>query len=376
MTIAIVGGGLAGATVATELRERGHEGPVTIYAAEPHLPYERPPLSKGVLLGNDEPDSVFVHDLDWYREHDVVVRRGTRVTAIDPARHVLGTADGEEPYEKLVLATGSSPRRMRLADECGKPVVYLRTIEDSRRLREALSSSPSVAIVGGGWIGLEVAAAARSMGCAVAVFEMAEQPLHAVLGPEIGKAFADLHRGHGVDLRLGAAVTAADLAAADLVVVGIGAVPSVELAADAGLAVDNGVLVDATLRTSSPDVFAIGDIANHDHPVLGHRVRVEHWDNAIEQGKTVAHNLLGDDSPYERQPYFFTDQYDLGMEYVGHVGPAGYDEVTIEGDLAGAFRAYWQRDGVVVAAMHANDWDASDAIRASIGTSFAKGAAG
>jgi 3-phenylpropionate/trans-cinnamate dioxygenase ferredoxin reductase subunit len=159
-------------------------------------------------------------------------------------------------------------------------------------------------------------------------------------------------------------------------VVGIGAVPSVELVADAGLAVDNGVLVDATLRTSSPDVFAIGDIANHDHPVLGHRVRVEHWDNAIEQGKTAAHNLLGDNAPYERQPYFFTDQYDLGMEYVGNVGPAGYDEVAIEGDLAGAFRAYWQRDGVVVAAMHANDWDASDQIRASIGTSFAKGAAG
>ena len=376
MTIAIVGGGLAGATVATELRERGYEGPVTIYAGESHLPYERPPLSKGVLLGNDEPDSVFVHDAAWYRSHDVVVQQATLVMAIDPARHVLGTASGEEPYEKLVLATGSQPRHMRLADDCGKPVVYLRTIEDCRRLREALAASPKVVVVGGGWIGLEVAAAARSAGCSVTVFEMGAQPLHAVLGPEIGKAFADLHRGHGVDLRLGAAVTAEDLAEADLVVVGIGAVPSVGLAADAGLAVDNGVLVDAQLRTSAPDVYAIGDIANHDHPVLGHRVRVEHWDNAIEQGKTVAHNLLGDNESYQRQPYFFTDQYDLGMEYVGHVGPAGYDEVAIEGDLAGAFRAYWQRDGVIVAAMHANDWDAGDAIRASIGTSFAKGAAG
>jgi NADPH-dependent 2,4-dienoyl-CoA reductase/sulfur reductase-like enzyme len=357
MTIAIIGGGLAGATVATELRARGHEGPVTIYAAEPHLPYERPQLSKGALLGED---LTYVHNAEWYRDNDIELRRGTEVTEIDRAHHLLRTSDGEASYEKAVLATGSSPRRMALADASGTPVVYLRTIDDHKRLRDALAAKPKVTVVGGGWIGLEVAAAARSLGCAVVLYEQAEQPLLPVLGAEIGKAFADLHRAHGVDLRLGAAVT--DLRDADLVVVGIGAVPSVTLAS--GLTVDNGVHVDACLRTSDPDIYAIGDIANHDHPVLG-RLRVEHWDNAIEQGKTAAHNLVGDNEVYERQPYFFSDQYELGMEYFGHAGPR--DSVTITGDLAGAFRAYWQRDGVVVAAMHANDWDASEEVRASVG---------
>jgi 3-phenylpropionate/trans-cinnamate dioxygenase ferredoxin reductase subunit len=229
--------------------------------------------------------------------------------------------------------------------------------------------------VGAGWIGLEVTAAARAAGCEVTVYEQAALPLLGVLGPEVARVFAELHRAHGVDLRLGASVTAEDLRAADLVVVGIGVAPATELAESAGLAVDNGVLVDAQLRTSDRSVYAIGDIANHDHPRLGRRVRVEHWETAIEQGKTAAHNLVGAAEAYERLPYFFTDQYDLGMEYVGSVGPAGYDRVDIDGDPdsvasdQGAFRAYWVKDDVVVAAMHVNDWDASDAIRESIGTS-------
>ncbi|MDN5763046.1 MAG: FAD-dependent oxidoreductase [Microlunatus sp.] len=368
MRIAIVGGGLAGATAATELRDRGYDGRLTLCCAEQHLPYERPPLSKGYLLGNDELDSVFVHNADWYREHEVDLRLGTRVTGVDLSARRLVTDAGDESYDQLVLAMGAQPRRFTLAEESGVPVAYLRTIADSQRLRQAFADTPRVAIVGAGWIGLEVAAAARTAGCEVTVHEMAELPLVGVLGPEIGQVFADLHRGHGVDLRLGAAVTASDLAAADLVVVGIGAAPDISLAEAAGLEVENGVLVDEQLRASHPEVYAIGDIANQAHPRLGHRVRVEHWDNAIEQGKVVAHNLLGAQESYARLPYFFTDQYDFGMEYVGHVGPAGYDAVQVEGDTSDAFRAYWLRGEVVVAAMHANDWDASEEIKASIGT--------
>ena len=369
MSIIVVGAGLAGGTAVTELREQGYDGRLILIGSEDHPPYERPPLSKGYLMGKDPIENALVHDADWYVEHDVDFRPGTTVTALDPAAHQLTIGDETLSYDKLLLATGSSPRRLRLAEESGTPTAYLRTIEDSDRLKVAMAAGARFAIIGAGWIGLEVAAAAREAGCEVTVFEQADLPLLAVLGQEVAQAFADLHRAHGVDLRLGTAVTADDLQGYDLVVVGIGAAPVVELAEAAGLAVDNGVLVDAQLRTSDPDVYAIGDIANHDHPLLGRRIRVEHWETAIEQGKTAAHNLVGGEEAYERQPYFFTDQYDLGMEYVGSVGPDGYDRVDIDGDLHGAFRAYWIKGDTVVAAMHANDWDASDAIKESIGTS-------
>jgi 3-phenylpropionate/trans-cinnamate dioxygenase ferredoxin reductase subunit len=374
MTIIVVGAGLAGGTAVTELREHGYDGRLILLGSEAHPPYERPPLSKGYLLGNDPIDDALVHEQSWYGEHDVDFRPSTTVTAIDPAAHQV-TAGGETlDYDKLLLATGSTPRTFRLAEESGKPTAYLRTIEDSDRLKVAFAAGARIAVVGAGWIGLEVAAAAREAGCQVTVYEQAELPLVSVLGPEVAQVFADLHRAHGVDLRLGASVTADDLQSADLVVVGIGVTPNVELAETAGLRVDNGVLVDAQLRTSDPDVYAIGDIANHDHPSLGRRVRVEHWETAIEQGKTAAHNLAGGTEAYERLPYFFTDQYDLGMEYVGSVGPDGYDRVDIDGDLGavagdqGSFRAFWVKDGTVVAALHVNDWDASDVIRESVGT--------
>ncbi len=367
MTMAIVGGGLAGATAAAELRERGYDGPVVLYAAERHLPYERPPLSKGFLLGRSPLENMYVHDAAWYSEHDIDLRLSTRVTAIDPDGHLLRTSAGEEPFTRLLLATGASPRRLALADDGGVPVAYLRTIGDSERLRAAFAARPRVTIIGAGWIGLEVAAAAREAGCRVTVYELADLPLRGVLGPEAARVFAELHRSHGVEFVLGSPVPAAALNAADLVVVGIGAVPETSLAEAAGLRTGNGVLTDAQLRTSHPDIYAAGDVANQAHPLLG-RLRTEHWDNAIWQAKTAARNMLGGQEPYDRQPYFFTDQYDLGMEYVGYVGPDGYDDVIIEGDTASAFRAYWERAGVVVAAMHVNDWDASDEIRASIGT--------
>ena len=367
MTVVIVGAGLAGAKVAETLRERGFDGEIALLGSEEHLPYERPPLSKAVLLGDKEPDSATVHDEAWWREHDVDVRTGVEVQSIDLAERRVMTSAGDQPYEWLVLATGSEPRRLRVADESGRPVHYLRTVEDSLALREALTEGAKVAIVGAGWIGLEVAAAARLAGADVTVFETAELPLLAVLGPEVAQHFADLHRSHGVDLRLGAGVTTDDLSEADLVVVGIGAAPRTALAEAAGLEVDGGVLVDEFLRTSDDHVLAVGDIASEQHPVLGRRVRVEHWDNAIGQGKAAAATIIGAAEPYDRMPYFFTDQYDLGMEYWGHVGPDGYDRVITRGDFDGAFRAWWVRDDTVVAAMQANDWDASDEMRASVG---------
>jgi NADPH-dependent 2,4-dienoyl-CoA reductase/sulfur reductase-like enzyme len=367
MRVVIVGGGLAGASVAEELRSRGHDGQIVLLGDERHLPYERPPLSKAVLLGDAEPGSASLHDEDWWRERDIDVRTGVEVTSLDRERRVVVADNEEHSYDELVLATGSAPRRLGLADSSGRPVHYLRTMEDSASLKDALTAGTRVAIIGGGWIGLEVAAAARKAGSHVTVHESAELPLVAALGPEVAQRFADLHRSHGVDLRLGSGVTQEDLQEADVVVVGVGVIPRTGLAEAAGLDVDNGVLVDEMLRTSDPHVLAVGDIANQWHPTLGRRLRVEHWDNAIHQGKAAAATILGEGGPYTRVPYFFTDQYDLGMEYWGSVGPDGVDHVRTTGDFTGAFRAWWIRDDVVVAAMQANDWDASDEMRGSVG---------
>jgi 3-phenylpropionate/trans-cinnamate dioxygenase ferredoxin reductase component len=383
MSIVVVGGGLAAASAVDELRSNGYEGSIEVFCAEPHLPYERPPLSKEVLLGSAEEEKVFVHDKAWYDERDVTLHLDTPVTGLDLDRREV-VADGlSAGFDHLLLATGASPRRLAMADESGADVAYLRTIEDNRRLREAFGSAGRIVIIGGGWIGLEVAAAARNAGVDVTVVEMQDLPLLGVLGPEVARVFADLHREHDVDLRLGVGVDAIEASnggasevrltdgaslPADLVVVGIGVQPEVGLAREAGLAVGDGVLVDGHLRTSDPDVFAVGDIAEHDHPVLGRRIRVEHWDNAIHQARAAARVMLGGDQPYDRLPYFFTDQYDLGMEYVGSVGPNGYDEVVLRGDVSTrVFTALWLKGRRVVAAMHANDWDQIDPIRGIVG---------
>ena len=369
--IVVVGAGLAGATAVTALRDGGHDGPLVLLGAESHPPYERPPLSKGYLLGNDPIESAFVHDRQWYAAHDIDLRTGAFVTDLDLGRKSVSLLDGTEiAYDQLLLATGSRPRRLPLADDSGVPTAYLRTIEDSDRIRAAFGPGHRIVIIGAGWIGLEVAAAARAAGTEVTVFEVAELPLLRVLGPRVAQAFADLHRAHGVDLRLGTAVSAADLAGATLVVVGVGVAPDASLAQRAGLAVDKGLLVDATLRASHPGVYAVGDIANHDHPLLRRRVRVEHWDTAIEQAKVAAHNLVGgqEAEAYDRLPYFFTDQYDLGMEYVGYAAADADTEVVVQGDLgAEQWRAYWVSGGVVVAGMHVNEWGAIDEIREQIG---------
>lgn len=377
--IVVAGGGLAAAHAVEELRKRGFPGAVTVIGAEPHLPYERPPFSKGVLLGDAEPESAFVHPQEWYAEHDVELLLGTTATGIDLAARTVTAGRRALGYDRLLIATGAVPRRLPMADASGAPVLYLRTMDDSLALRARLAEGVHVLIVGAGWIGLEVAAAARRAGARVTVVEPAEVPLARALGERMGRLFAELHREHDVDLRLGTQATAiehveerTDVTLSDgerlhpdLLVVGVGVRPDTALAEAAGLATHDGILVDAALRTSDPHVWAAGDVANHDHPTLG-RLRVEHWDTAIQQGRHAAGAMLGDAAPYAAQPYFFTDQYDWGMEYVGRGRPD--DDLVTRGDpRRGGLTAFWVRDGIVVAGMQINDWDASDAVRALVG---------
>lgn len=373
-TFVIVGASLTGANAAQTLREEGFAGRVVLVGAEAELPYERPPLSKGYLLGNDERDSVFVHEADWYPQHSVELRLGRRAEHLDRAARTLRLDDGETlTYTKLLLATGAEPRALDLPGADLDGVHLLRRIDDCDRLAAALRGGGRVAVIGAGWIGLETAAAARELGCEVTVFEPQPTPLHAALGAEMGGFFADLHRRHGVDLRLGTGIaelrgtngrvgtvigTDGSEVAADTVIAAVGARPVTALAESAGLATDNGVLVDASLRTEDPDVYAAGDVANPSHPRYRQRVRVEHWDNAVNGGQAAARSMLGRAVEYGKLPYFFTDQYDVGMEFTGWFPPGGYDTVVTRGDLAGqAFFAFWLSGGRVVAAMHINMWD-------------------
>jgi 3-phenylpropionate/trans-cinnamate dioxygenase ferredoxin reductase subunit len=379
-TLVVVGGGLAAGKAVGTLREEGFTGRIVLFGNEPHPPYERPPLSKGYLMGTEQVP--YVHPREWYDEHEVDLRLGATVTSLDPAARTVTAGADVQRYDALLLATGAQPRRLPMADDSGAPVHYLRTIEDSDRLRALLTAGTRLALVGGGWIGLEVAAAAVAAGAHDTVLESAELPLVGVLGPEVAARFASLHRDHGVDVRVrvtleaiepaagGALLRLADGAAVEVdhVLVGIGAVPDTALAVAAGLTVDNGIRTDEHLRTSVPDIYAAGDVANALHPVLGRHMRVEHWDNAIRQGVVAARNLLGQEVAYERMPYFFSDQYDLGLEYVGGVGPDGYDEVIVrDGADAQAFTAFWLHRGRVLAGMHANIWDATSSIKAIVG---------
>ncbi|TDD65798.1 NAD(P)/FAD-dependent oxidoreductase [Jiangella aurantiaca] len=379
----IVGGGLAGAKGAEALREQGYDGPLVLIGDEPDRPYERPPLSKGYLLGNDERDSAFVHDEGWYARHDVDLRLGTTVVEIDPRTHTVVQDDGGTVrYAKLLLATGSSPRRLSIPGADAAGVYYLRRLPDSDAIKAAVGSVRRLLVVGGGWIGLEVTAAARTAGVEVTIVEAQELPLLGPLGPELARVFADLHTAHGVTLRTGVGierftvdgdgVSGAVLAdggrlEADAVVVGVGAVPNLQLAAAAGLRVRSGVVVDARLQSSDPDIVAAGDIAEADHPLLGAGIRVEHWANALNQPAVAASTMLGGDAVYDELPYFYTDQYDLGMEFHGLVTPDNYDEVAYRGDVAAReFVSFWLREGRVVAGMNVNVWDVGEPIKALI----------
>lgn len=375
MDIVIVGGGLAGGQTARALRAAGHTGEISLIAAEAHVPYERPPLSKKYLAGEVKFETAWVRPAAWYREHEVDLRLSTTATAVDRDRRHLTLYDGSQiSYDALVLATGSQPRRLGMPGATARNVYYLRTVEDADAIRATFGPENSLVIIGGGWIGLEVAATAREAGTAVTVLERAEVPLAGVLGPELGRVFADLHRSHGTKVRTdteiselvtqeglvtGVRLADGELLPADAVVVGIGVTPEVTLAERAGLDVDNGVLVDSGLRTSDRHIWAVGDIANHDHPLLKQRVRVEHWATAMRQPATAAVAILGEDAEYRRLPYFFSDQYDLGMEYIGHAPPGSYTEVVIRGDLVTRkFIAFWlSGDNRVLAAMNVNVWD-------------------
>ncbi|GAA4152834.1 NAD(P)/FAD-dependent oxidoreductase [Actinomadura keratinilytica] len=382
-TIVIVGASLAGAKAAETLREEGYRGRVVLIGEEVERPYERPPLSKGFLLGQEPREKAHVHDREWYEHNRVELRLGTAATAVDPSRHRVTLAGGEEiGYDRLLLATGASPRRLEVPGSRLQGLYYLRSLADAAALREAIApGGRRVVVAGAGWIGLETAAAARAYGNEVTVIEPEPTPLHAALGPEVGGLFADLHRRHGVVLRLdegvagfwGAGQVSAVVTSggaeipADVVIVGIGVRPNTAPAERAGLEVSDGVLVDQSLRTSDPDIFAAGDVAAAYHPLLGRRLRVEHWANARDGGAAAARAMLGREVSYDRIPYFFTDQYELGMELSGVAAPGEYDEVVYRGDVAGLeFMAFWLSGGRVVAGMNVNVWDVAPDVQALI----------
>jgi 3-phenylpropionate/trans-cinnamate dioxygenase ferredoxin reductase subunit len=382
-TYLIVGASLAGAKAAEALRDKGFDGRIVLIGAEQHLPYERPPLSKGYLAGSSVREKVYVHPENWYAEHGIELRLNQTVSRIDRDARRVELADGTQlGYDKLLLTTGARPRTLSLPGADADGVHLLRTLDDCDALRELLARISRLVVIGAGWIGLEVTAAARQAGVEVTVVESAPLPLLRVLGPEVAQVFADLHIQHGVDFRFNASlteirtsdgratgVTLDDGTAieADAVLVAVGVAPNSELAEAAGLSVDNGVLVDSSLGTSDSRIFAAGDVANAMNALYNKHVRVEHWANALNQPATVAASMLDQPANHDQLPYFFTDQYDLGMEYVGYVEPGGYDEVVFRGDVASReFIAFWVRDGHVLAGMNVNIWDVVDDIKGLI----------
>ncbi|MDX3662826.1 FAD-dependent oxidoreductase [Streptomyces sp. ID05-26A] len=369
--IVIVGTGLAGASAASALRDRGYDGKITMFGTERHRPYELPALSKDVLLGKAA-EPAWVHEPSFYSDNEIDLRLGVSVLDLRPGDHAIADSDGAvRSYDRLLLATGSRPRVLP-----GAQGHVLRTLDDSLALKSALREGRHVVIVGAGWIGCEVASAARTHGCRVTVVDPLNEPLVRVLGAEMGAMFRGLHEEHGVEFKLGTGVANFSPSGLrlddgtelhpDVTVLAVGATPRLELAEAAGLELaSGGVAVDALLRTSAPDVFAAGDIAAQDHPRYGDRIRVEHWANAKDQGTHVAGSLLGLDEPYAKSPYFFTDQYDLGMEYRGLAGPD--DELVVRGDVAAReFIAFWLRDGRLRAAMNVNVWDHGTALKALV----------
>jgi 3-phenylpropionate/trans-cinnamate dioxygenase ferredoxin reductase subunit len=379
-TFIIVGASLAGAKAAEELRERGFEGRVVLIGSEPERPYERPPLTKDYLRGESEREKTFVHDPTFYDERRIELLSGVTATGIDPAHSKLTLEDGRVlEYDQLLLTTGAEPRRIPVSGAALDGVHYLRTLGDSTVLRERLNAGGRVAVVGAGWIGSEFAASARQRGLEVTLIDPLELPNGRIFGPEVGSFYRDVHAQHGVELMLGDGVesfegdgavrrvktSSGKTVQCDFAVVGIGVVPRVDLARDAGLEVDDGIVVDAHLRSSVPNIFAAGDVAGAWHPFLEQRVRVEHWANALNQGPAAARSMLGNEAPYDRLPYFYSDQYDVGMEYSGHA--RDWDRVVIRGDRdGGEFIAFWLHQRRVVAGMNVNVWDVNEHVQALI----------
>jgi 3-phenylpropionate/trans-cinnamate dioxygenase ferredoxin reductase subunit len=379
-TFIIVGASLAGAKAAEELRKQGFDGRVVLIGAEPERPYERPPLTKDYLRGESPREKTYVHPGSFYAEQQIELVTGATVTAIDPAASTVSLGDGRElGFERLLVSTGAEPRQIPIAGADLDGVHYLRSLADCDSLRERLDAGGHVVVVGAGWIGSEFAASARQLGLEVTVIDPVALPNERIFGSEVAGFYRDVHAQHGVELLLGEGVdsfegngtiervrTAAGRTIdCDFAVVGIGVSPRTQLASDAGIAVDNGILVDHKLQTSAPQVFAVGDVANAWHPFFEQRIRVEHWSNALNQGPAAARAMLGKAVSYDRIPYFFSDQYDVGMEYSG-CAPK-WDEVVFRGDRAdGSFIAFWLQDARVVAGMNVNIWDVNDHVQALI----------
>jgi NADPH-dependent 2,4-dienoyl-CoA reductase/sulfur reductase-like enzyme len=388
-TFVIVGAALAGVSAAEELRKQGFDGRIVMFGREARHPYIRPPLSKDFLAGKEEADKAFVHPESWYEENSIELELGTEVTSINRNEHTV-TVRGEqvdaEPisYTKLLIATGSTPRQLQVPGATIPGVHYLRSLTDATGLRAELrDGGKAVAIIGSGWIGMEVAATARELGNDVRVILNSEIPLTKAIGGELGQFFADVQAEHGVIFDRsttveeivptddgvvgGVRVGERSVLAADLVVVAIGAAPTVELAVAAGLEVDNGILVDASLRTSDPDIFAAGDVANAFHPTIGARIRSEHWANALNQGPAAARAMLGQDVSYDEIPYAYSDQFEIGMEFSGYLPLIGDATLAYRGDPAKReFIAFWMLGGRVVAGMNVNVWDVNEDVQGII----------
>jgi 3-phenylpropionate/trans-cinnamate dioxygenase ferredoxin reductase component len=376
-THVIVGASLAGAKAAETLREEGFDGRVVLIGAEAERPYERPPLSKDYLRGEADREKVYVHPGGFYADNDIELRLGRAAVALDTAGRELTLDDGSRiGYDRLLLTTGAEPRRLPVPGGELDGVLYLRSLEDSDALRARLDAGGSVVVVGAGWIGAEVAASARQRGLEVTVVDPLGVPLERVLGPEAGSIYRDIHADHGVRMLMETGVAAFEgngrvervrtddgrLLDCDFVVVGVGVHPRSGLASDAGISVVDGIAVDELLRTDAEGVFAAGDVASAHHPLYGERIRVEHWAGALNQGPAAARNMLGQALPYERLPYFFSDQYDVGMEYSGFA--RSWDRVVVRGDPASReFVAFWMVADRVVAGMNVNVWGVTDAIQ-------------
>jgi 3-phenylpropionate/trans-cinnamate dioxygenase ferredoxin reductase component len=380
-TFVIVGASLAGAKAAETLRAEGFDERVVLIGAEDERPYERPPLSKDYLRGEAERETVYVHPEGFYAEHDIELRLGRTAVSVDVVGNELALDDGERlRYDRLLLATGAEPRRLSIPGGELDGVLYLRSVADCDALRGRLDRGGTVVVIGAGWIGAEVAASARQRGLDVTVVDPLTVPLERVLGTEVGTVYRDIHLDHGVHMLLGTGVEAFEGGTAvervrtsdgrelecDFVVVGVGVQPRIGLAAQAGLTIDNGILVDEHLQTSAPGAFAAGDVANAHHPFYGERIRVEHWANALHQGPLAARAMLGEPDVYDRLPYFFSDQYDVGMEYAGFA--RRWDRVIFRGDPATReFIAFWLTGDRVVAGMNVNVWDVIEPIQRLIG---------
>jgi 3-phenylpropionate/trans-cinnamate dioxygenase ferredoxin reductase subunit len=379
-TFVIVGASLTGARAAQELRDQGFDGRVVLIGDEHELPYERPPLTKDYLRGERPRDLTRVHEAGFYEQHDIELLTGVTVAAIEPAeKRILTDGGGEFVYDRLLIAIGAEPRKIDIAGADLDGVHYLRTLTDCDALRQRLDAGGKVVVVGAGWIGAEFAASARQLGLQVTVIEPAAVPLERVLGNELGAFYRHAHESHGVEMRMQTGVEAFDGSgsvaavrttdgqsiACDFVVVGVGVIPRTQLAAAAGAKIENGIVVDQQLRTTLPAVFAAGDVANAWHPFFKRNIRVEHWANALNQGPLAARAMLGQDVSYDRIPYFFSDQYEIGMEYSGYA--TEWDEVIYRGAISdGEFIAFWLKDQQVIAGMNVNVWDVNQDVQALI----------